>query len=571
MNQYTVEIPTLSDVAATIKGYHSLSPEKREAMLSALRSLESWSGRPLNDIRANVPELSDVFADVQPAALGIAPKTMSNVKSLCLKALETSRLVPGLVRRTTRGQPKDRAWTKIYSALATDAQRNSLSRLVNWCSRNRVTPEAVDDGVVERIMSEMAASSLRPNQYQVRRTMTKFWNEAVDIFPTLQLQKVSVPPSRLRRTRVPISAFPQSFLDDWNNYAKWAHGEDVFADDARPQPLKQTTLDTMFRRIHLAISSLVETGLDPSEIRSLADLVTIDRFRRLARYRCEVTGYRPNYDNTFLFLSLLQIAREWVKVDPEILAKLKELNRKLPRVELQMTRKNKLLVTRFDHDGLKERLITAPDRIWADFKAGTDKGRLRLAKAQAALAIDILTYTPLRLRNLTALTFDQHLIVRDQGPSILVLSEEETKTGKRLEYDIRPALVERLVEYREVIAPSVIGQRPKYLFCDIAGEPKHFTTVRYLVQRYFKQYVGIHMNPHAFRHLAAKFILDDDPGAHVVVQHLLAHKKLETTVNFYADDDGKRAALHHQTLLEQFLADRKAAKVKAPARGGGWS
>ena len=44
--------------------------------------------------------------------------------------------------------------------------------------------------IIEGVMAEMAASSLRPNQYQVRRTMTKYWNEVVDIFAALSCRRL---------------------------------------------------------------------------------------------------------------------------------------------------------------------------------------------------------------------------------------------------------------------------------------------------------------------------------------------------------------------------------------------
>jgi hypothetical protein len=565
MNQFTVLIPTLSDVGTTIRNYRSLTPEKHEPMISALRSLESWSGKKLEGIQATAPQLAAVFDDIQPAALRIAPKTLANAKSLCLKALTISELAPGLVRTVARGRPKDAAWASIYNGLTTLAQRNGLSRLVNWCNRNSVKPEAVDDAVIDRVMAEMAASSLRPNQYQVRRTMTKYWNDVVDIFPHAGLQKVAVPPSRLRRTRIPLCEFPRSFLDDWNSYAKWAHGEDVFADDARPVRLKQSSLDVMLRRIHLAANALVETGVEPGSICKLADLVTVDAFRSILRRRHDVAGGKPNYDNFGMVMNLLQIASEWAKVDSSTLAELKRLKRRMPNVGVQMSRKNKLLITQFDQGVLKERFLLAPDRMWTDVKASTKNGRLRLAEAQAALAINILMYLPVRLGNLCSLVFDEHLIIREGGSSTLTLSAEETKTGAAVEYEIPFALVTRLIEYREMIAPAVMGIRPKHLFCNVDGSIKGLPNTRYLIERYLKQYVGIHMNPHAFRHLAAKFILDKNPGAHVVVQHLLGHKKLATTATFYAGVDTVRAGRHHQALLEQAVAERNATRLAGKA------
>ncbi|MER8601015.1 tyrosine-type recombinase/integrase [Mesorhizobium sp. M1339] len=419
-------------------------------------------------------------------------------------------------------------------------------------------------------MADMANTSLRPNQYQVRRTMTKIWNEIGDIFPEKNLQKVAVPPSRLRRTRIPIASLPQGFMDDWHDFACWANGNDVFADKRRPHPLKQSTLDIMFCRVHLAASLLVATGVDVASIWSLSDLVAIDTFKKILRQLHAKTKGQPNYDAFFTATSLIQIAREWVKIAPDHLAKMKELIKVLPRPEFEMSRKNKLLVLKFNDPVLYERYLTAPDKIWHEIQRGCKRGRLRLAEAQAALALSVLMYMPIRLGNLTSLAFDEHLFLRQDGTSTLLITAAETKTKEDVEFDIPPAVATRLIEYRDVIAPAVIGRKPKYLFSNVDGSVKGFAGVRYLVQRYLKLYVGIHMNPHAFRHLAAKLILDQNPGGHVVVQHLLGHKSLATTATFYAGRDTPRAGRHHHALLTKALDERRAnrarSKVARPSR-----
>jgi hypothetical protein len=98
MNQFSVQIPTLFDVGAIIRTYQPLPPKRREAMLSALNSLERWTGKSLKTMPANVPQLGALFETIQPAALGIAPKTLANVKSLSLAALKASELAPGMLR-----------------------------------------------------------------------------------------------------------------------------------------------------------------------------------------------------------------------------------------------------------------------------------------------------------------------------------------------------------------------------------------------------------------------------------------------------------------------------------------
>jgi integrase len=79
--------------------------------------------------------------------------------------------------------------------------------------------------------------------------------------------------------------------------------------------------------------------------------------------------------------------------------------------------------------------------------------------------------------------------------------------------------------------------------------------VAYLIKAYLKRRAGVVLTPHQFRHLAAKWILDADPGAFETVTQLLGHKNRKTT-NFYAGINTRRAARHHQKLIERALEAR---------------
>ena len=57
------------------------------------------------------------------------------------------------------------------------------------------------------------------------------------------------------------------------------------------------------------------------------------------------------------------------------------------------------------------------------------------------------------------------------------------------------------------------------------------------------------MTCHQFRHLAAKLILDANPGAYELVRQVLGHKNLKTTTNFYAGPSTKRAGRFYDDLL----------------------
>jgi integrase len=105
-----------------------------------------------------------------------------------------------------------------------------------------------------------------------------------------------------------------------------------------------------------------------------------------------------------------------------------------------------------------------------------------------------------------------------------------------------------------------------FLFDNGRGKPKLPTTVSWLVERTIRRHLGIDMTAQQFRHLAAKVILDADPGAYETVRQLLGHRNLATTVNNYAGLDTTRAGRHHAALIEKELAQLQASKPPSRRR-----
>ena len=85
------------------------------------------------------------------------------------------------------------------------------------------------------------------------------------------------------------------------------------------------------------------------------------------------------------------------------------------------------------------------------------------------------------------------------------------------------------------------------------GTPKGARSIATLVRTYERKRAGIALSPHQFRHLSAKVLLDAQPGAFEIVRQLLGHKNEQTTVNAYAGIDSRRAARHHQHLIENAI------------------
>ncbi len=192
-----------------------------------------------------------------------------------------------------------------------------------------------------------------------------------------------------------------------------AASADPFAADARPRALAPRSLRLRRDQIHAAVTALVESGIKPSAIRSLADLVSPDHFKRILRRRLDSVSGEENTFNLDLGQALIQIAHEWVKVDAQVFAELKRLVGKMPAPVMALTDKNKRALRQFDDPAVLRRLYSLPERLWIEARRDNKPNFRTLAKAQAALAIAILCYMPLRLQNLAALEFDTHLFMRE--------------------------------------------------------------------------------------------------------------------------------------------------------------
>src|SRR5262249_24388213 len=273
-------------------------------------------------------------------------------------------------------------------------------------------------------------------------------------------------------------------------------------------------------QIHAAVTALVESGTDPATIRSLADLTSPDNFKSILRRRLRSVDGETNTFNYNLGKALVQIAYEWVKVDAQVFAEAKRLLGKMPVPLLGLTDKNKRFLRQFDDPAVLRRLYRLPDRLLAEVRRDPHPNFRTLAKAQAALAIAILSYMPLRLQNLTTLAFGTYLFMQEgvDAISTLELSAGETKNGQEISFDIPPEVAKMLFEYRDRITPKIIGHRPTRLFVNVDGTPKSQATVAYLITSYLQRRAGIILTPHQFRHLSAKVVLDLEPGAFETVR-----------------------------------------------------
>jgi integrase len=542
-------VPTLADVLNALHTDQGLSPGRTRDLRSAISRFCALIDVEPRRTALDLAQLRARLNAINPIAAGISPKGFANIRSDLFAAIKASGLKPISPSRQNLSEP----WRALMTRLTQQRRRIGLSRMAGYASVNGLTPGDVNDSVIADFIAAIREGSFHRKPNGLHRTTTVIWNEIVHDFPELGLRPVTIPSFRPPPRRVDWSLLPESFRKDVEACLSWCATTDPFAADARSRPLAPASLNLRRIQIHAAVTALIASGIEPAVITALADLVSVPNFKRIAEQRWKMVEGRENSFNRGMAAALVQITREWVKTDNATLVELKRLVSKLPAPRADLTPKNKRFLRQFDDPLVLQRLRTLPATLWYRVRRDDKPNFRTLAMAQAALALEILFYLPIRLQNLISLTFDAHLFLCEGAGAVSTfeIPAHEVKNKRPIEFDIPTHIAHMLIEYRDKIVPRIIGRKPDRLFVNPDGTPKTSQTLAWLIRRTCRKYAGVEVSPHKFRHLAAKVVLDDSPGAIELVKQLLGHENLKTTANFYSGIDTRRAARHHHKLLQR--------------------
>jgi integrase len=556
---------TLADVIIAITLRNDLFTTRRRDLNSAVNRVAELLGDKPVAIPLDIPVIGAKLAKVSPVAAGMSVKTFANVRANFMAAIKAGGLLPSAPAVKSA---LSLAWSELTAKLPEQRWKIGVSSLSRFASAAGILPDQIDDQAIERFIASVRSDSLHRKPNDLHRQTTKVWNEIALRMPELGLGQVTVPSFRPPTQRVAGALLADSFHKDVEAHLDWCEGNDVFAADARTRPLSVRSIALRRDQIHAAVTALVASGSAASSIKSLSDLVTPDAFKSILRHRHAAADGKPNSFNTYLAMALISIAREWVKAEDTVIIALKKMMSKQPKLASGLTAKNKSFLRQFDDPKAFVRLVKLPLTLWAEVKRESKPNFRTLAKAQAALAIAIEIYMPIRLQNLASLAFATHLFLKDdvRAISTLELPAEEVKNDLAMGFDIPPFLAKMLIEYRDHIAPKVIGRRPERLFVNVDGSPKCQETVAWLISTNVYRRAGLVLTVHQFRHLAAKVMLDADPGNFEAVKQDLGHKSLKTTAGFYTGIDSRRAARHHQRLIDKALEDQKKPRKPSGQR-----
>lgn len=263
-------------------------------------------------------------------------------------------------------------------------------------------------------------------------------------------------------------------------------------------------------------------------------------------------------------LGLSMLGRE-LGIEPDHLAGIRRYARQLSgdasgrRIRRRgMTEKNRKRLRQFRDPATRAAFLNLPGALME--QATLERRPIKAARlAEVALAIAILTIAPMRRKNLAAIEIDRHIDRVGERKVYLTVPFSEVKNQSPLEFELPPRIAELLDRFIADHRAHLTDTSSKWLFARIDGAAHiHEGVLARRITETFKRTLGLEMNMHLFRHLAAMFILERDPGAYNLVRRLLGHSELSTTID---------ACTGMETLTAtRFLADIVESQQAAPPR-----
>lgn len=257
-----------------------------------------------------------------------------------------------------------------------------------------------------------------------------------------------------------------------------------------------------------------------------------------------------------------KIARDYQCRPPEDLKEIDDLVTQYKPMEAGIAPRNKAKLRQFNDQRI-QKTIDLSASIIADVNVAIERKRnahlrghgflpksvevldLELGRdIMAALAHDILLARAPRSDNVLRTRLDW--ITWQGGRARIVVPATQVKMRGQGDADLVIQLgdaTSRLLErYLEVVRPALLdraAQGNPYLFLSQGKDMPHgyYSNLFKRVTRLLRRKVGVRINPHLYRHLVGWIWLKESLDNLPKVQRLLGHKKLQTTIDHYAELD----------------------------------
>ncbi len=560
----TAGLSTMADVLDRVEA--EKTGNRRRDAVSAFSTAGKVLGIDWKDVKATPPALRDLLGRNCAAELELSDRRWANVCSLIRKAFEE---FGGFQRIVTRRIPLSEAWVEVLALIPHDRKhwRQALSRIACFCSALQLPPDAVGRQVLLDFLDALREEELLKDPRAKLKHTIACWNmcrKNVSGWPDIKLSS----PFESARYSLSATDFPATFQADIDAWQQRCLNPDLFDANAAPRALKPVTVEGHINQVLRFASALVIEQLATTEeiigFGSLFDDMT--RYKAGLRFFLERNDGEVTSGTAQIAATLRAVGRHHVKVPQDIQTELDRLSAalRMPRSQT-LTSTNRERLRQFDDPSNIRKILHYPGQEAIRAQAILHPHRRARAMERAVTAAILLT-TCMRGKNIRTLEISDFQWV--DGHCYLSIPGDRVKNEADLDFEIpqeRAELVERHVrDFR----PAIPGSDGPYLFPATDGGPKaHNTLFGNLMSNILKR-TGLTMNPHLFRHMIAKIVVEQDPGMALAMSRHLGHKQINTTMQHYLGTEGREVSRRIDEIINDQTPPkaRKARRRKARRR-----
>lgn len=592
------ETPMILHLITELDAEETLPATRKRDMVSGLRRVSNGLNRAPDEVPADPTWLQPRIAKVTPAALGLSPKSWQNAVSDARSAMAHFGIVKRRHRHIDDLSP---AWRTLWERVLASKDKTlslALPRFVHYLNRVGVAPQEVTQAHADSFLEAIIANEISKSPEVGWINAINAWNLAVtriENWPQITLEK----PRRQKVYKRADADLPAGFIADLTTLMQRMAQPDPFAEGEPTRPLRPHTITAYTRQLKRFASELLEAGVPPEEITSVAALCEPKRAEIGLRAMFERNGNQKNK----LIAETAALLRNLVsKLDlgDDVRKQLAQLAGRVSmpkqkgmmfvdgvyRVvtaaapDLDWSRHKRLLgaLKRLAKGGTPERkrgrilssrvLLKAGLDLAGPQAQATQNALQRALKQRDGTMVALLALMPIRLRALHELSLGTSVYVEEESITV-ALSEDMTKTGVPWEADISEPAATVFRTYLTETRPFLMArgkQMHDRLWVEKKGAPMQKSTLRLRIAETTLKQTGIRIPPHFFRHAAATTLARENTTASKLIRPVLAHSGFETAEKHYIQATTLDAGRAFNALLQK---KKNAGKVARNTYAGG--
>ena len=161
--------PSFQDAIEMIAASEDLSEQLKRHWTTSLRQFAKATDRPLKIIPARYTAVRNDLAKWHHAPSGLTPKTVMNHRSNTKRALLYLSQEKGIPKY---GAPLTPEWEEMRTQVGDSLIRSRLSSFIRYCSANKISPQEVDETVVDKFIEYRNRCS-KPADDSFRRLLAR--------------------------------------------------------------------------------------------------------------------------------------------------------------------------------------------------------------------------------------------------------------------------------------------------------------------------------------------------------------------------------------------------------------